>query len=142
MERRSTSTGTVNHEQAAQITADCTDRPAKRARQQVSTVREEEAEQGRASTGEVRPGLHAGIWVLQGVRVVSSRRLYQVEYFKLGLGWRQYMGVCASSLDWCKGFVAAMDSIYPCDPLRIVETSDGRRNVVYETNGRGSVHLS
>lgn len=46
---------------------------------------------------------------------MSSRRLYQVEYFKIGLGWRQYMGACASSLDWCKGFVAAMDMQYPCE---------------------------
>ena len=72
------------------------------------------------------------------------RRTYHVERKHRTLGWRAVFGAMGSQA-FCEGWVAAMDSCYPSDPMRIVATSPGDGDyvnavydVVMETKGRGA----
>ena len=58
------------------------------------------------------------------------------------LGWRP-ISFAAGTLQYCEGWVDAMDSCYPSKPMRIVATfADGSIQVVRKTEGRSGVHLN
>lgn len=67
--------------------------------------------------------------------------MYHVEQ-KVNEHWVKIPFAENSKRGYCDGFVDARDSMYPCKPLRIILTKDGKQKVVRETKGRGEVHLN
>lgn len=63
---------------------------------------------------------------------------YEVQSWASPRGWRP-VPLIEGSRDFCDGYVAAMDSMYPNRPYRIVR-SDGE--IYRETNGKSEVHLN
>lgn len=75
--------------------------------------------------------------------------MYHVERFNQG-GWFKIAFAEHKKRLYCDGYVAALDSMYPCDPLRIVYTDKVKSldgiveiyEVVYITKGHGKVNLN
>jgi hypothetical protein len=67
--------------------------------------------------------------------------MYHIEQ-KINDEWVKIPFAEDSKRAYCEGFVDARDSQYPCKPLRIILTKEGKQKVVRETKGRGEVHLN
>jgi hypothetical protein len=66
---------------------------------------------------------------------------YHVEWRNHEGQWFTLNG-SSGTRQYCEGWVAALDSAYPCDPLRIIaEYNDHSIEVVRETRGRSRAHV-
>jgi hypothetical protein len=70
--------------------------------------------------------------------------MYYIEkYTNNILGWFKIPFTEHKNRTYCDGYVDAIDSMYPSQPMRIVkQEKDGTTKIVRETKGRGEVHVN
>lgn len=69
---------------------------------------------------------------------------YQVHRWSVATEQWMEVPFAEGPLSYCKGWVDAMDSLYPSHPYRVVyiNTGEGTIRVMHETRGNGAPHTN
>ena len=62
---------------------------------------------------------------------------------KFGDGWKPVFGASSNAVQYCHGYIDAMDSVYPSAPYRLCKRSDGAMmKILRETKGHAKPHVN
>lgn len=58
------------------------------------------------------------------------------------LRWRTVSFTETQSIQYCHGWLDAMDSVYPSAPYRIMKVTGATQEIIRETKGRAAPHVN